>query len=343
MKVLEVSDRTVDRAIFKGLGELGLSIDEVEIEILQEDSKGILGIGRKDAIVRLTQKPEEEVVAPDFAELARRDNRERDRFGAGRQRDGERGGRGNRRRSGEQRRAPERAPQQRREEPPVEQQRDSERPHGERTAAPAAKAPAPVTTQEIQVEQPAEASARRDLDGFTLETAQAEPGAVFIDNVLKRIGVEAVVTANNADGDLLIHIESTSTGLIIAHRGETLDALQYLASLVVNKNRSEGGYRRVTVDIADYRKRREDTLVKLARRMAQQVRQSGRSKTLEPMNPYERRILHSALQSNSHVTTHSVGEEPNRRVVIAPKRRRSTDRVSRGDAPIDVPERDAQE
>ena len=110
-------------------------------------------------------------------------------------------------------------------------------------------------------------------------------------------------------------------GILIGRRGETLDALQYITSLVTNKNRRESGYRRVTVDTEGYRKKREATLTGLARKVASQVRSSGRAKALEPMNPYERRILHSALQNNPHVSTHSEGEEPNRRVVVTPKRR----------------------
>ena len=105
---------------------------------------------------------------------------------------------------------------------------------------------------------------------------------------------------------------------LIGHRGETLDALQYLTSLQVNKGGKE--YRRVTLDTEGYRAKREQTLIALAGRMANKVHKSGRRMMLEPMNPYERRILHATLQDHPYVTTHSEGDEPNRRVVIAPKR-----------------------
>jgi len=105
---------------------------------------------------------------------------------------------------------------------------------------------------------------------------------------------------------------------LIGRRGETLDALQYLVSLVANRNRKEEGYMRVTLDTEGYRSRREETLRRLARRNATRVRQTGRPVSMEPMNPYERRILHSALQGFGGVTTHSEGEEPNRHVVITP-------------------------
>jgi len=103
-------------------------------------------------------------------------------------------------------------------------------------------------------------------------------------------------------------------GILIGRRGETLDALQYLTSLQVNKGRE--GYIRVTLDTENYRAKREDSLRRLAQRMANRATKTGRKVVLEPMNPYERRVLHTALQNHPAVTTHSEGEEPNRRVVI---------------------------
>ena len=103
-------------------------------------------------------------------------------------------------------------------------------------------------------------------------------------------------------------------GILIGRRGETLDALQYLTSLKIN--RGQDNYTRITLDTENYRAKREDTLVRLANRMANRAVKSGRKVVLEPMNPYERRIIHSALQANKNVETHSEGEEPNRRVVI---------------------------
>ena len=117
-------------------------------------------------------------------------------------------------------------------------------------------------------------------------------------------------------------VDSPALGLVldsfhILARGDTLDALQYLVSLQVNKNRE--GYMRVSLDTENYRAKREEALNRLAQRMAARARKTGRKVTLEPMNPYERRVLHSALQNNPYVTTHSEGEEPYRRVVITLK------------------------
>jgi len=141
---------------------------------------------------------------------------------------------------------------------------------------------------------------------------------VFLGDLLTKINTPAPVLAANTDNGLRLCINAEIMGLLIGRRGETLDAMQYLVSLVANKNRKEEGYLRVTLDTEGYRSRREETLKRLARKNATRVRQTGRPVSMEPMNPYERRILHSALQGFSGVTTHSEGEEPNRHVVITP-------------------------
>jgi spoIIIJ-associated protein len=109
-------------------------------------------------------------------------------------------------------------------------------------------------------------------------------------------------------------------GILIGHRGETLDSLQYLVSLVINKENTGSEYKRVILDTENYRRRREETLVRLANRLAAKARTQSKSVVLEPMNPYERRIIHSALQDNPYVTTHSEGEEPFRKIVIELKK-----------------------
>ena len=133
---------------------------------------------------------------------------------------------------------------------------------------------------------------------------------------LMNVKVDVYVDDTAEDG-LYIHMIGDTLGILIGRRGETLDALQYLTGLYVNKHRSE--YVRVSLDSENYRGKREEALTKLAGRMAARVRKTGRKVTLEPMNPYERRILHSALQGDPYVTTHSEGEEPYRRVVITLK------------------------
>ena len=146
------------------------------------------------------------------------------------------------------------------------------------------------------------------------------PCAVFLSELLAKMNNPAPVLAADTDNGLRLCIDAETMGLLIGRRGETLDAMQYLVSLVANKNRKEEGYIRVTLDTEGYRSRREETLKRLARKNAMHVKQTGRPVSMEPMNPYERRILHSALQGFTGVTTHSEGEEPNRHVVITPSK-----------------------
>ncbi len=143
----------------------------------------------------------------------------------------------------------------------------------------------------------------------------------FVSKVLEGMGIEAVVDAENvADEETVyVNIQGPDMGVLIGKRGQTLDALQYLTSLVVNRS-SDAPYMKVKLDTENYRARRKDTLENLARNIASKVRKTRRPATLEPMNPYERRIIHSMLQGDKYVETHSEGEEPYRRVVISLKK-----------------------
>jgi len=129
--------------------------------------------------------------------------------------------------------------------------------------------------------------------------------------------VDVQVEMEEDGNTIFINIEGKDSGIIIGRRGDTLEALQYLANLVINKQEKE--YKRVIIDIENYRKKREDTLIKLSKKLAERVLKTRKSITLEPMSPYERRIIHSTLQNNKYVKTYSLGEEPNRKVVIALK------------------------
>ncbi len=142
----------------------------------------------------------------------------------------------------------------------------------------------------------------------------------FLSQVLKAMSLEASVKIdyNEAEKEMDIELLGEDMGLLIGKRGATLDSLQYLASLVANKEAGE--YIRVKLDTENYRERRKKTLENLAKNMAFKVKRTRRSVSLEPMNPYERRVIHSALQNDKYVTTHSEGEEPFRHVVITMKK-----------------------
>ena len=256
---LEIEGRSIDEAIFSGLEQMGLSFDEVDIEILQENSKGFLGIGKVPAKVRLT------------------------------------------RREGE----PERKEAPKTEKPEPRRQKSEPRPQQ--------KAPQPKPRREA----PQEVAPKKEIVGTPVD--ETEPAVAFLSGLLRDMGIECQIKAVRNEDGLFIDLSGENMGRIIGYRGETLDAIQYLTSLVENKNAED--YIRVTIDTENYRRKREITLIRLAQRLAQKAIKTGRRVSLDPMNPAERRIIHSALQSESGVTTASEGEDPNRRVIITPVKR----------------------
>lgn len=147
-----------------------------------------------------------------------------------------------------------------------------------------------------------------------------EVARVFLNDVFQAMNMEVVIAIkyNEEEKSMDIELSGNEMGVLIGKRGQTLDSLQYLVSLVVNKESEE--YIHVKVDTENYRQRRKETLENLAKNIAYKVKRTKRSVSLEPMNPYERRIIHSALQNDKYVTTHSEGEEPFRRVVVTLKR-----------------------
>ena len=291
MRSQEFSGHSVDEAIFVGLTEMGVTIDEVEIETIQSETKGLFGIGAKMAVVRLTEREVPLVMEMEQvyrkekeASFQRRDAAPRGRDARPERRDSDRGPR------------PDHAP---------------------RSAALGGAPRGPRA--DYPRDHEADAVPEEHYD-YSEELAKETPCAMFLADLLAKMNTPAPVLAANTDNGLRLCIDAETMGLLIGRRGETLDAMQYLVSLVANKNRKEEGYLRVTLDTEGYRSRREETLKRLARKNAVRVRQTGRPVAMEPMNPYERRILHSALQGFSGVTTHSEGEEPNRHVVIAPSK-----------------------
>lgn len=150
----------------------------------------------------------------------------------------------------------------------------------------------------------------------TVSDEDPETRAVdFLRRVFDKMNLDAEIKAVMDDKTLNVTIEGKDMALLIGRRGQTLDSLQYLVSLVVNKDHED--YIRVMLDTENYRGKREETLVKLAHKLAHKAKQYRKDITLEPMNPYERRIIHSALQNNTYVSTRSEGDEPFRKVVIS--------------------------
>lgn len=159
------------------------------------------------------------------------------------------------------------------------------------------------------------------LRNFKVEVTQiltpAQKIQEFLQNIITKMGVDGVVELGQQDDAIVLNIKCENTGNVIGYRGETLDALQYLCSLMLNEKSS--GFKRVILDCEDYRQKREKTLKKLAGNIEQKVKRTGVAVSLEPMNPYERRIIHTALQNSKYVTTESEGQGVNRHIVVSPK------------------------
>lgn len=172
--------------------------------------------------------------------------------------------------------------------------------------------------EKVRAEKTVPATDRADaIDASELPAdSQALKAVNYIKAVLEGLGcTDITVKVVPFDGGATVILAGEGLGVVIGHRGETLDALQYLASLAANNG---NGYFKISIDIGNYRERREKTLISLAKRMANQALRTGRNRSLEPMNPYERRIIHTAIQEIDGVSSHSVGEGDRRHIVITP-------------------------
>ena len=172
---------------------------------------------------------------------------------------------------------------------------------------------------EKAVEKEVKEEAKKETKLVEVQPQTIEAVEDFLKNTMKAMDMEVELkTEIDQDGALCVDMSGEHMGILIGKRGQTLDSLQYLANRVANKHQE--GYVRVKLDTENYRARREETLRHLAKNIAHQVKRNRRPVALEPMNPYERRIIHSALQSDPYVMTHSEGEEPFRKVVITLKK-----------------------
>ena len=326
MSTIEVSARTTEEAISEGLEKLGgVTISDVKVEVLEEGSKGLFGLfGSRPAKVRLTVIEEEEdsEVKAIFSETPKKPEAPKSKkTPAPKAEKAEKTEKTEKPVKAEKPAETAEKPQKPKKEAQAPKQEKTEKPQEEKPAKPA-KAPRkpktekPAETNEKKSEKAAEpVTPAEQLDPET-PAGQAQ---VFLLQLTKLIGVDVAVHAGtDEEGNVRVEMQGDSLGILIGRRGETLDALQYLTSLQVNKGQSE--YTRVTLDTENYRAKREEALIRLANRMANRAQKTGKRVSLEPMNPYERRILHSALQNNEAVETHSEGEEPNRHIVITLKK-----------------------
>ena len=304
MRSYEAKGKTREEAIDNALEALNLTIDEVTVEDVEEGSKGLFGLfGSRPWTVRLTaiEKEEESSVLDTHSLFA--DSLEEKKPAPKKQP------------AEKKQPAPKKQPAEKKAEAPKEPKEPKEA--REDKPAPAEKKEKKQAAEKKPARKPKQEAEKKPLTPAEQADRETSAGVAqeFLQELTKLMGVEVSVHVNtDEEGNVRVNMEGDSQGILIGRRGETLDALQYLTSLKINKGKSE--YTRVTLDTEGYRARREEALVRLANRMANRAVKTGRRVSIEPMNPYERRILHSALQGNPDVTTHSEGEEPNRHVVI---------------------------
>ena len=294
---IRVSAKTLDDAITEALIQLGVTSDKLEYEVIEKGSAGFLGIGMKQAVIEAWRKEEEEP-EPDIREIIKeemsfsldKENEKKEQIQQKKEKK-------------ERREKKEKFSSQEKKEKPAKEKPVKENTVKEQAAeAPESEAPVKEKQELAKVEEQ------------TIKAVEE-----FVKDTLKAMNMEVEIASSiDEDGALCVDMKGEHMGILIGKRGQTLDALQYLANRVANKH--QDGYVRVKLDTENYRARREETLKHLAKNIAHKVKRNRRPVALEPMNPYERRIIHSALQSDPYVTTHSEGEEPYRKVVVTLKR-----------------------
>ena len=288
---IRVSAKTLDDAITEALIQLGVTSDRLEYNVIEKGSAGFLGIGMKQAVIEAWKKEDkEEEEFLKAVEETIRENPVKEYFAK----------EDNLKEDDVKEHQAEEAAKK--EEAVREEKTEKE----EASANAKEEKSEPVSVKEKELLAKVEDETIRYVEQFVKDT-------------LKAMDMDVEITSSiDKDGALYVDMKGENMGILIGKRGQTLDSLQYLANRVANKHQS--GYVRVKLDTENYRARREETLKHLAKNIAHKVKRNRRPVILEPMNPYERRIIHSTLQSDPYVTTHSEGEEPYRKVVVTLKR-----------------------
>lgn len=288
---IRVSAKTLDDAITEALIQLGVTSDRLEYNVIEKGSAGFLGIGMKQAVIEAWKKEDkEEEEFLKAVEETIRENPVKEYFAK----------EDNVKEDDVKEHQAEEAAKK--EEAVREEKTEKE----EASANAKEEKSEPVSVKEKELLAKVEDETIRYVEQFVKDT-------------LKAMDMDVEITSSiDKDGALYVDMKGENMGILIGKRGQTLDSLQYLANRVANKHQS--GYVRVKLDTENYRARREETLKHLAKNIAHKVKRNRRPVILEPMNPYERRIIHSTLQSDPYVTTHSEGKEPYRKVVVTLKR-----------------------
>ena len=305
---ITVTAKTVKDAILEASLKLETFRDNIEYEVIEEGSTGFLGFGSKKAVIKARKKVAVEDILKEEVKEEKPARKEKKEFKKEKKefKETKKEFKKERKEFHKEKKA---------EEKPVREEAVKEEPVK-------AAEETPVVTEEAAVpveEAPTETRKERKIVPLNSEEKEEakEKAVKFMKDVFASIEMEVEVTASFEDEVLNVEMSGEDMGVLIGKRGQTLDSLQYLTSLVVNKEQQD--YVRVKVDTENYRSRRKDTLENLAKNIAFKVRKTRKPVVLEPMNPYERRIIHSALQGNKYVETYSEGNEPYRHVVVVYK------------------------
>ncbi len=350
MNMITVTAKTLDEAITKALIELGTTSDNMDYEIVEKGSSGIFGLFGKNVVIRAKKKREDDdleaflttgkidveskepakAVSKEQPKEASKENAKETSKETPKETSKRNSQKGQKNQQKNQQKAQkEEAASETKEEPRQQARKSSkQKPPKPVQEKPADNKPSQQEKQTLKADgDPAKSSredsceseekkAARKIDAEACRKAAKE----FLEQVFRAMGIEVAISTDfdDKEKEMTVDLSGPDMGILIGKRGQTLDSLQYLTSLVVNKQCD--GYVRVKLDTENYRERRKETLETLARNIAYKVKRTRRSVSLEPMNPYERRIIHAALQNDRYVVTRSEGEDPFRHVVISLKR-----------------------
>ncbi len=329
MDSIRVEAKTVADAVTEASIQLGTSSDNIEYTVISEGSRGFFGIGGKKAVIEAKKKfTDDDLMKEVFGgnekpEKAKKEPKKEIRKENRKEEVRKEVRKDFKKESKKEVKAEEPKPEKKEsasEKSAEGKKEDFREPKKE------FKKEKHEFRENIQEPKPEVASEQEENEPkaprIPADPEEAKRRAIdFLKEMFRVMEMNVEIRAEFAEDTLSVEIEGEDMGLLIGKRGQTLDSLQYLTSLVVNKGKAS--YVRVKLDTEDYRSRRKATLENLAKNIAMKVKKTRRPVFLEPMNPYERRIIHSALQNDPYVTTHSEGDEPNRRVVVTPKKGRS--------------------
>lgn len=317
MDFIRVTAKTVEDAITEASIQLGTSSDNIEYKVIEKGSSGFFGIGGKKAVIEAKKKfTDEDLMKEVFGEEKKEPKREaKKEIKKEAKKEVKRERKEEKKEEKEFRSEPKK---ESRKEPHKEDRKREKKAEKKADARPEKEVRPEVKAEKEESRQTAENTAKEAAPKAPRIPANPEEAIkraeTFLKDVFATMEMSVEVKSVFEDDTLSVDLSGDDMGLLIGKRGQTLDSLQYLTSLVVNKGKAS--YVRVKLDTENYRERRKATLENLAKNIAFKVKKTRRPVFLEPMNPYERRIIHSALQNDPYVTTHSEGDEPCRKVVV---------------------------